>query len=437
MKRLGREEIMKKEIKIGLLGLGTVGSGVYEILTKHATRFPLRTGANLTVKSILIQDMKKKRRVSVPRDLLTTKPETILADNDIDIIVEVIGGIEPAKSIVIRAINAGKAVVTANKELMANYGKEILELADAKGVDVYFEASVGGGIPIIRPLKQCLAANRIRKVMGIVNGTTNYILTKMSEENMSFSAALKEAQVRGYAEADPSADIEGRDAAAKVAILASIAFNSRVTANDVYTEGIASVTPSDIMYAREMGYAIKLLALAKEDENGIDVRVHPAMIPLAHPLASVKDVYNAIFVEGDAVGKVMFFGPGAGGLPTASAVVGDIIEVAINLQYGRSGKIGCTCFEKKEIKPIDKISSAYYLLMDVLDQPGVLAKIAKCFGDHNVSIQSVIQKQTKGNLAELVFGTHQTREENLKAALEDVRKLPVVDKICNVIRVEE
>ncbi|MDI6892727.1 MAG: homoserine dehydrogenase [Actinomycetota bacterium] len=427
---------MKKDINIGLLGLGTVGSGVYKILTRHHDDFALKVGANLNIKAILERDITKADAVGADRSLITNDASSIIDDPDIDIVVEVLGGIEPARTFILKAIESGKHIVTANKELLASYGKDIFEAADAKGVDVYFEASVGGGIPIIHPLKECLASNKIIKVMGIVNGTTNYVLTRMAEEGCLFKEALEEAQAKGYAERDPSADIEGRDAAAKIAILASIAFNSRVTSPDVYMEGISRVTPEDIMYAGEMGYVIKLIALAKEEKDGLDVRVHPAMIPRDHPLASVRGVYNAIFVEGDAVGEVMFFGPGAGSMPAASAVVGDILDVARNLQYGRSGKVGCTCFETKKIKKIEEINSGYYLLMNVVDRPGVLAKIAKAFGDNDVSLASVIQKGPRGANAELVFVTHLTREKNLRVALKAIEGLDVVNEVCNVIRVE-
>lgn len=427
---------MKKDINIGLLGLGTVGSGVYRILTRHHDDFRLKVGADLNIKAILEKDVSKADAVGADRSLVTNDASSIIDDPDIDIMVEVLGGVEPAKTFILQAIESGKHIVTANKELLAGYGKDIFEAADAKGVDVYFEASVGGGIPIIHPLKECLASNKIIKVMGIVNGTTNYVLTRMAEEGCLFKEALEEAQAKGYAERDPSADIEGRDAAAKIAILASIAFNSRVTSPDVYMEGISRVTPEDIMYAGEMGYVIKLIALAKEEKDGLDVRVHPAMIPRDHPLASVRGVYNAIFVEGDAVGEVMFFGPGAGSMPAASAVVGDILDVARNLQYGRSGKVGCTCFETKKIKKIEEINSGYYLLMNVVDRPGVLAKIAKAFGDNDVSLASVIQKGPRGANAELVFVTHLTREKNLRVALKVIEGLDVVNEVCNVIRVE-
>lgn len=428
-----------KRINVGLLGLGTVGSGVYKLLTRRRRDLRRLVDADLIIKRIAIKDLRELKTrplVRVDKSIVTENARAIINDPEIDIIVEVIGGIEPAKSFILEAINNGKQVVTANKELLAKFGKDIMEASDEKGVDVYFEASVGGGIPIIRALKESLAGNKISMVMGIVNGTTNFILTKMSEEMWPFRRALEDAQRRGYAERNPRQDIEGDDAQSKIAILASIAFNARVTADQVFKEGISAITPQDIVYAHEMGYTIKLIALAKEDKDGLDVRVHPTMISKNHPLASVRDVYNAIFVEGDAVGEVMLFGQGAGSLPAASAVVGDIIEVARNLQYGRSGKVGCTCFETKRVKPIDEIVTSYYLLMGAVDKPGVLAKVARVFGDSHVSLASVIQKRTRGNLAELVFVTHMVQEKNLKQALRKIAKLDVVDRVYNVIRVE-
>ncbi len=427
---------MKDLINIGLIGLGTVGSGVYKILATHREDFRLKVGANLVIKAIAEKNPKKADMVGASRELITDA-KTIIEDPDIDIVVEVIGGIEPAKSFILEAIKRGKHVVTANKELLASHGKEILEMADEKGVDIFFEASVGGGIPIIRPLKECLASNKILKVMGIVNGTTNFILSMMSDEGCSFGKALKEAQERGYAEKDSSADVEGRDAAAKIAILASIAFNSRVTSSDVSVEGISKITAKDILHAKEMGYVVKLLAVAKEANDELEVRVHPAMIPVRHPLASVNDVYNAIFVEGDSVGEVMFFGQGAGSLPAASAVVGDIIEVARNVRYGSSGKIGCTCFRNLRLKAIDEIDSKYYMLVNVIDKPRVLAKIAKVFGDNDVSLASVIQKGPQGLTTDLVLITHLIKEKNFRTALNQIKELDVINEICNVIRVEE
>ncbi len=430
---------MRKKINIGLLGLGTVGNGVYSILKKRRKELKRLVDADIIVKSIAVKDLKELaglKHLKIDRSIVTTNAMSIVHDPDIDIIVEVIGGRETARALIAEAIRHGKQIVTANKEVLANDGEEILGLADKHGVDVYFEASVGGGIPIVHPLKEGLVGNRISRVMGIVNGTTNYVLTKMSEEGTSFKEALREAQRQGYAERDPAQDIEGHDAAAKISILASIAFNSRVTAGQVYREGITAITPDDIRYADAMGYTIKLIVTASEDTNGLDVRVHPAMIPRSHPLASVGDVYNAIFVEGDAVGEVMFFGKGAGSLPAASAVVGDIVTVARNLQYNRTGKVGCTCYEKKRVKKIDDVVTSYYLLIDSTDQPGVLAKISKVFGDAKVSLASVIQKSSRGARAQLVFVTYPVKEKNLRAAVAKIEKLDVVKKIINVIRVE-
>ncbi|RJQ30923.1 MAG: homoserine dehydrogenase [Actinobacteria bacterium] len=427
---------MKKQINIGILGLGTIGSGTYSVLNSHKSDYVKRVGAKIAIKKIAVKSLNKKRLVKVPKSLLTTDVLSIVNNPEIDVVVELMGGINPAKDLILKALKNKKHVVTANKELLANYGKQIFDTAAKNDVDIYFEASVGGGIPIIRPLKRELAANRIIKVMGIVNGTTNYILTKMADEGSFFEQALSEAQAKGYAEANPKADVDGYDAAAKIAILASIAFNSRVVANQVFTEGIRAIKPQDIEYARDMNHVIKLIALAKENKEGLDVRVHPTMIPVSHPLAAVSDVYNAIFVEGDAVGEVMFFGQGAGGKPTASAVVGDIIDIAGNIIDGRTGKMKCTCYNKKQVMPVGQIISSYYLRMKVADKPGVLAKIARVFGDKQVSIGSVIQKGHGGKLADLVFITHQTKEKNLRAALMLINSLDEVSKTNNVIRVE-
>ena len=431
---------MKKRINIGLLGLGTVGSGVYSILKKRRAELKHLVDADIVVKAIAVKDLrelKDKARLRVDKSIVTTKVESIIHDPDIDVIVELIGGREPARSYIAEAIRHGKSVVTANKEVIANDGEQILGLADARGVDLYFEASVGGGIPIIHPLKEGLVGNKISGVTGIVNGTTNYILTRMSEDGISFNAALAEAQKGGYAERDPAQDIQGDDAAAKIAILASIAFNARVKAPAVYREGISALTPDDIRYAREMGYVIKLLAVAREEADGVDVRVHPAMLPESHPLASVRGIYNAIFVEGDAVGELMFYGQGAGGLPAASAVVSDIVSVARNLQYDRTGKIGCTCFDEKPVKKIDDIVTSYYLLVESSDRAGVLAKISKVFADANVSLSSVMQKTSTGAQAQIVFTTYPVREKNLRAAVRKIKKLDVVKRVVSVIRIEE
>ncbi len=426
---------MRKRTGVGIIGYGTVGSGVYHILTTKTRKLSTLAGINIEVVKVADKYLERMQG-EVPSSLITTDAYKVINNPDIDIVVEVIGGIEPAYTFIKTALENKKHVVTANKALMASRGGALLGLAERNGVDLYFEASVGGGIPIIMPLKHCLAGNTIYRVMGIVNGTTNYILTKMADEGVSFGEALKQAQAHGFAEADPSADVEGHDAAAKIAILASIAFNSRITADKVYTEGITGITYQDIVYAREMGYIIKLLSLAKADEDGIDVRVHPAMIPEKHPLASVAGVMNAIFVEGDAVGEVMFYGPGAGRLPAASAVVGDVFEIAQNIHLNKLGSMACGCFERKEIKPVEKTASRFYMRLEAVDRSGVLAKISKALGDSEVSIETAIQKFSSGDRAELVFGTHLVKEQNLQKAIKKIKKLDVVTKIHNVIRVE-
>ncbi|GAW93246.1 homoserine dehydrogenase [Calderihabitans maritimus] len=426
----------KDSVQIGLLGLGTVGTGVLKVLTQNSSDIEQKVGKKIEVKKILVRDINKPRRVEVDPSLLTTEVQDILEDEDIDIVVEVMGGIEPAKDYVLEALHRGKNVVTANKDLLAEYGKELFEASAEHSSDLFFEASVAGGIPIIRPLKECLAGNRIEEVMGIINGTTNYILTKMTTEGSDFEEVLKQAQELGYAEADPTADVKGYDAARKIAILASIAFGTRVTFRDVYVEGITEISREDIEYARELGYVIKLLGIAREKDGVVEVRVHPALIPVCHPLAAVNDVFNAVFVRGDAVGEAMFYGRGAGELPTASAVVGDIIEVARDLNLGVTGRIACTCFTQKRIKPIGEVETKFYLRLKVKDQPGVLAGIASVFGNMDVSLASVIQKRREEDWAEIVLITHQVQEKNLRDALTIIRNLSTVDSVGNVIRVE-
>ncbi|MCL5058763.1 MAG: homoserine dehydrogenase [Actinobacteria bacterium] len=422
-------------IKIGFLGLGTVGSGACKILAGNAESIAKKVGARVEVAKILVRDPKKRRGIEVDRSLLTEKPWEVIGNSDIDIIVEVMGGTQPAKDYVIEAIKRGKSIVTANKDMMAIHGKELFSAADEYGTDLLFEGSVGGGIPIIRPLKHCLAANRLQEVIGIINGTTNYMLSKMTAEGSDFAEVLREAQQRGYAEADPSADVEGFDAARKLSILASIAFNTRVTLNDVFVEGISGITSEDIAYARELKYIIKLLGIAKDTGDGVEARVHPCFIPQTHPLASVNDVFNAIFVKGDAVGDVMFFGRGAGDMPTGSAVAADIMEAARNRVRKITG-ISCTCYEEKKIKDIGDIESKYYLRLKVKDRPGVLASIAFALGEKNVSIASVLQKHTDGDMAEIVLVTHMVRERYIQGALEIIEQLTAVGEICSMIRVE-
>ena len=422
------------KVKVALLGSGTVGTGVYKLINRQRKEMPYKVGADLVVEKVLVRD-KNKKREGIDSSLLTDQWEDIILDDDIQIVVEVMGGIEPAHTYIKEALQAGKNVVTANKDLIAEYGKELLDTAEENGCDLLFEASVAGGIPILRPLKHCLAGNYLTEVMGIVNGTTNFILTKMAEEGMDFKEALALATELGYAEADPTADIEGYDAGRKMAIMASIAFNSRVTFDDVYTEGITNISSKDIQYAKEMGCAIKLLGVARNTETGIEVRVHPMLIPLDHPLAGVNDAFNAVFVHGDAVDDAMFYGRGAGEMPTASAVMGDIIDVARNIQFHCCGRIHCTCYKNLPIKKITEIESKYFMRMLVEDKPGVLAKIADTLGRNNVSIAQVVQKNKINDLAELVVITDSVLEQNFADALTSIKGMDITKEISTVIRV--
>jgi homoserine dehydrogenase len=424
-------------IKVGLLGLGTVGGGVYRVLQSNRELIAGRVGARIEISRVLVRDVRKDRGVPLPPGILTTDPEEILNSPEIEIVVEVMGGTGAALDHVRTALARGKSVVTANKDMLAVHGKELFQLAQEKGSDLLFEASVAGGIPIIRVLKQCLAANRIQQVMGILNGTTNYMLTRMTNAGRDFQDVLREAQALGYAEADPTNDVEGYDAARKTAILASIAFNTRISFQDVYVEGISRITTEDITYATELGYVIKLLGIAKDTPEGIEVRTHPALLPQSHPLAAVSDSFNAVFVRGDAVGDTMFYGRGAGDLPTASAVVADIMDAARNIVHRAPGIISCTCFEERPLKPMGQVRSRNYLRLRVIDQPGVLAQIAKVFGDHQVSLAAVTQRDTRGDRAELVLITHEVAEQNLRDALAELGELEVVEEICNVLRVED
>lgn len=422
-----------KKIKVALLGVGTVGTGVYKLIQRRADVMVRTIGAEMEVSKILVHNLNKQRE-SIDASLLTDNWQEIINDPEIQIVVEVMGGIEPARTMILEALHAGKHVVTANKDLLAAYGKELLDAAEEKHCDLLFEAAVAGGIPIIRPLKQCLAGNEIDEVIGIVNGTTNYILTKMFEENMSFEEALAKATELGYAEADPTADVEGLDAGRKVAIMASIAFHSRVVFDDVYTEGITKITADDIAYAKEFDSVIKLLGVAHNTEGGIEVGVYPMLLNKEHPLASVRDSFNAVFVHGDAVDDAMFYGRGAGELPTASAVMGDIIDVARNIEYGCNGRISCTCYRETPIKKFDEVENKFFLRMQVKNQPGVLASIATVFGSHGVSIARVVQKHIKGDQAELVIVTDKVREDYLKNALEQLRDIENIFEISSVIR---
>ncbi|MGE5397225.1 MAG: homoserine dehydrogenase [Chitinophagales bacterium] len=423
-------------INIAVIGCGTVGSGVVKLLDLNRENIATRLGQEIRIKKILEKDRHKVIELGVPDSYVANSIEEVVEDEEISIVVELIGGIEPARSYILEAMKHGKNVVTANKDLIAIAGKDLFESAAEHRVDFSFEASVGGGIPIVFPLKQSLAGNKIQEVIGIVNGTTNYILTKMSEEDRAFQEVLEEAQKLGYAEADPSSDVDGYDAARKIAILASIAFNSRVTFDDVYVEGIGRISPLDIKYGKELGYVIKLLAIAKEEDGRIQVRVHPAFLPKRHPLAVVSGVYNAVFVRGDAVGDIMLYGHGAGQMPTASAVVGDIMETARNIIGRSTGRVTCTCYNNKEIIPIDGLKNQYYVRLLVKDRPGVLAAIAGVFGNHNVSLATVLQKDRNNESAQLVLITHRVEEANLRDSLAVLGGMSIVESIDNIIRVE-
>jgi homoserine dehydrogenase len=420
-------------VRVGILGCGNVGAALVGLLDTNADLITRRSGVRLEITRVAVQNLTKERDVELAPGVLTNDAGSVVAAADVDVIVEVIGGVEPARSLILTALKAGKPVVTANKELLANVGEELFEVAAASGVDLLFEASVAGGIPLIRPLRESLAGERIRRVTGIVNGTTNYVLTRMTEERCSFAAAVAEAQELGYAERDPTADIDGFDAAAKAAIIASIAFGARVVAGDVSREGITHITSEDIAAADELGYVVKLLAVCEESDGTVSVRVHPAMVPAAHPLASVRGSFNAVFIEGEAVGQLMLLGRGAGGGPTASAVLGDLIDAAKNLHSGARGATIGT-LERRPIRPIDETSSQFYISLEAADQPGVLATIAGVFGQHEVSIQSM-QQDGQGDDARLIFVTHLALESALSATIRAVRELPAVKRVGSVLRV--
>ena len=424
-------------IQIALLGAGTVGSGVVRTLAMNARTITGRSGAHIEIKKILVRDA-KKHRPEAEGIALTDNFDEILNDEEISVVVEVMGGISPAKDYMLRAMAAGKHVVTANKDVIAEHLAELYAAADQNNVDFLYEASVGGGIPIIKPLKECLTANSISEIMGVVNGTTNYMLTKMTEKHVSYDAVLRRAQEKGYAEANPSADVDGLDAARKAAILASLAFDTVIGFEDVSVEGISHITEDDIEYGLNLGYVIKLLAVGRNTEEGIDVRVHPVFLPKTHPLASVNGVFNAIFVRGNVIGDAMFYGRGAGSLPTASAVVADIIEIARDIVSGTTGRMKYRIGEKKKLCPVEKTRSSYYLRLVVADEPGVLGEIAMTFGRAEVSLKSVIQARwTEEGDAEIVAVTHVVTHAAASAAAEALRALPVVREVRSLIRVAD
>lgn len=436
-------ENAKKQVNVALIGAGTVGSGTLSVLLNNADviaarALPIKVTWVATLTEQEGRDVLARLGVTDGSIKLTTDWQEAVADPDVDIVVELIGGLGVAKKIISAALEAGKSAVTANKDLIATYGGELLALAHEKQTDLFFEAAVGGGIPIIQTLKENLAGNRFHEIIGIVNGTTNYILTQMSETGADFGDALKQAQELGYAESDPTSDVEGLDAGRKMAILASIAFNSRTTFDQVECEGISRITSWDIQYAKENGYVIKMLGIARSNGEYIEVRVNPALLPMNHPLATVRDSYNAVFVNGDALENAMFYGRGAGSLPTGSAVVGDIIGAARNIAHNCKARYGCTCHLQLPVLPLGETISKYYLRLRVGDNVGVFAALAQALADAGVSMDMVMQKRMlKDNGAEIVMITHPAKHKEMLAALDKIRSMDFVREVSNCIRVEE
>ena len=423
-----------RPLRVAVLGCGTVGGEVVRLLHSSADDLAARIGVPLEIAGIAVRRLQKRRDLPVPDELFTTDAAALVARDDVDLVVEVIGGIEPARTLLLSALRSGKGVVTANKALLAEDGASLFAAARESGADLYYEASVAGAIPLLRPLRESLAGDHITRVMGIVNGTTNFVLTRMDEAGMGFAEALDEATALGYAEADPTADVEGFDAAAKAAILAGLAFHTRVTAADVHREGITEVTAADVASAKEMGCVVKLLAIAEKDGNAVGVRVHPAMIPRTHPLGSVREAYNAVFVEGASAGQLMFYGRGAGGEPTASAVLGDLVAVARNALSGGRGA-GESSYADLRIRPMGEIVTRYHISLDVADKAGVLAAVANAFATHDVSIRTVRQEGHAGD-ASLVVVTHTATDAALQAVVEELRELDSVRAVASVMRVE-
>lgn len=430
-----------KKVKIALLGLGNVGRGVYIILHQNKEEIMKRSGYEIEISKVLVRDLNKNRGVDVPEDILTTNFEEILNDDSIKIVVEVMGGIEPAREYMLKAMDAKKHIVIANKMLLATEGDELFEKAEEMGLMFQYEASVAGGIPIINGINENLTANKVNEIYGIVNGTTNYILSKMELEQLDFDSVLQEAKDKGYAEADPTSDIEGYDAQYKLAILASLAFGTKVDINDVYREGITKIKPIDMKYASDFGMSIKLLAIAKDDNGRIELRVHPTMIPETHPLANVYDSFNAIFINGNAVGDLMFYGRGAGDLPTGSAVVSDIIAILRkNIEVENPNSIIRNNLWEKQVKNIAEVESRYYIRVTVQDEPGVLGQITTIFGSNRVSLKSLIQKGRKNDEShdvDLVLITHETKEALINDSIEKLYDLRTVKNIENIIRIED
>ncbi|MEH2285666.1 MAG: homoserine dehydrogenase [Nostoc sp.] len=425
-------------VKLGILGLGTVGTGTVQLLQDSAGRHPLLQ--EIEIYRVGVRSLDKPRAVELSREVLTTDLESIVNDPAVDIVVEVMGGLEPARSLILKALSNGKHVVTANKAAIARFGAEIFTTANQAGVYVMLEAAVGGGIPVIQPLKQSLSVNRIHTITGIVNGTTNYILTRMQTEGSNFNDVLADAQRLGYAEADPTADVDGLDAADKIAILASLGFGGRINLQDVYTEGIRQVSKTDIAYAEKLGFVIKLLAIAKRDtpSSPLSVRVHPTLVPQAHPLASINGVYNAILVEGEPIGQVMFFGPGAGAGATASAVTSDILNLVAVLKTNTAVPnplLACGHQEYCQIAPMAELITRFYARFLTNDQPGVIGKLGTCFGNYGVSLESIVQTGFQEELAEIVVVTHDVPEGNFRQALAEIRNLSAIESIPSLLRV--
>lgn len=424
-------------VKIAILGLGTVGTGVCKIININKEEILKRSGYEIEVAKVLVRNKNKKRNIDISENLITTDPEEIFNNQEIKIVVELMGGIEPAKEYIIKALKNKKHVVTANKALISTYGDELLALAEEMGVMLYFEGSVAGGIPIIHGLNESLTANKIEEIVGIINGTTNYILTKMTLEGMEFEEALKEAQDKGYAEADPTSDVEAYDAVYKLTVLSSIAFGTEVDVKKVYREGITKISKADIEYAKELGYCIKLLAIGKDNDGVLELRVHPTLIPYRHPLANVNDAYNAIFIKGNAVGDLMLYGKGAGDMPTGSAVVSDIISI-LRYNINSTNKVSLRSnYWDKEVAPMENTVSEYYIRVAVRDVPGVLGDLTTVFGNNGVSLHSVIQKGKIGDeIVSVVFVTHNTQEGSVNKAIAEIKKLSSVKDVESIIRVK-
>lgn len=426
-----------KAIKVGLLGLGTVGTGVVRIVEGHQDHLQSQVGSPIVIEKVLVKNMSKARSIHVDADKLTENPWDIIRNPEIDIIIEVMGGIDGTKEYILEALSLGKHIITANKDLMALHGPEILAKAQENGCDVLYEASVAGGIPILRTLVEGFSSDRITKIMGIVNGTTNYILTKMSQEGAAYSDVLKEAQELGYAEADPTSDVEGLDAARKMTILATLGFHSNVALEDVSVKGISSVSKEDILYAKRLGYEVKLLGIAERQDELISITVEPTMVKQSHPIASVNGVFNAVYVHGEAVGETMFYGAGAGELPTATSIVADLVAVVKNLKLGVNGKQSDLIYNEKKLKTDEQISSKYFLLLKVADRAGVLAKITQVFAKYEISLQAVLQQPTKDSQdAEITVITHDASKAAIRNVIDDFSSLDVIRQVKSVYRVE-